>query len=505
MMISRPILILVFFCYGLAFFSMGQIVALESRGGSDERLRHALRPLAAFGIIHGLHEWLEMFLMLEVLPFFTGGELLWEGIRVALLSFSFLSLAAFGASLLSPNPSIRRLSLLLPLVQATLWSLGLLIMRGRFTVDSGLWDVADVWTRYILGIPASLVACAGLIAQQRAFRLAGMAQFGRDSLWAAISLAWYGLVGQLFTRYSPLPPSTFLNQNLFLVLFGFPVQVLRAVAAGAAAAFVVRFLRAFEVENLQKMAALNAARLQAAEDREALRGDLLRQVVGAQEAERQRVARELHDETGQALTAIGLGLRGVARQVRSDKDNARPRLQQLEALVSHSLTELQRLIADLRPSHLDDLGLPAALRWYAGEIETRTGMPVVLEVRGPTRPISAPVKIALFRVAQEALNNAVKHAGPTEVCMELDFGEKEVSLSLRDNGIGFDPQQKDGGRRSSWGLIGMRERASLLGGEFHIESAPGRGTLVRVRIPYQTNNYGMQVEKSDEDPIAVGG
>jgi signal transduction histidine kinase len=171
--------------------------------------------------------------------------------------------------------------------------------------------------------------------------------------------------------------------------------------------------------------------------------------------------------------------------------------------VSHSLTELQRLIADLRPSHLDDLGLPAALRWYIGEIETRTGLRVALEVGGQVRPISAPVKIALFRVAQEALNNAVKHAGPTEICMKLNFGEEDVTLNLQDNGIGFDPERTRLAGRSSWGLLGMRERAALLGGEFQLDSAPGRGTLVCVTIPYQTDYNGAEAEKRDDDTIAA--
>jgi hypothetical protein len=144
---SRSNLALVFFLYGLAFFSMGMIVWLERGRGSDRRLRHALLPLAAFGLIHGIHEWQEMFQILGLLPAQETAELLWEGLRLALLAFSFLSLAAFGASLLSPNERIRRISLLLPLAMAAIWVFGLLIMRGRYTIQSGLLDMVDVWTR----------------------------------------------------------------------------------------------------------------------------------------------------------------------------------------------------------------------------------------------------------------------------------------------------------------------------------------------------------------------
>ncbi len=501
---SRPILLLVYFFYGLAFFSMGTIVALERGRGSDRRLRHALRPLAVFGIVHGLHEWIEVFILLQALPFYDGGELAWSALRLALQAFSFLSLTAFGSSLLSATERTRRLSLLLPLGQVAIWGFGLLIMRGRYPFMTELWDVASVWTRYVLGIPASLFACAGLIAQQRAFRLTGMYQFGRDSLWAAIAFAWYGLVGQLFTNTSVLPPSNVINQQLFLEIFGFPIQIVRALAAGAASAFVVRFLRAFEVENQRKIAELQELRLQAAVEREALRGDLLRRVVAAQESERQRVARELHDETGQALTAIGLGLRGVTGTVLNNPNRAVQTLQHLEGLVSHSLVELQRLIADLRPSHLDDLGISAALRWYAGEINKRLNLQVSVQTLGDEITLRPPVKITLFRVVQEALNNVAKHASATQTSVTLVFENNEVSVTVRDNGRGFNADLVEKEQRSSWGLLGMRERTTLLGGDFKISTAPGKGTEIKVKIPYQIDENTDEVGLN-ENSIVIGG
>lgn len=484
-MFTREALLLVFSLYALAFFSMGLIVALESGRTTDERLRSALRPLAAFGIIHGVHEWLEVFLTLGALPFSREAALLYEALGVALLSFSFLSLSAFGASLLSPTLNIRRLSLLLPLTQGAIWGFGSLLLKNSLTIDTGLFDAADVWSRYILGIPSSLVASAGLIAQQRAFRQAGMAQFGRDSLWAAIAFAWYGVLGQIFTRVSPIPPSTFLNEVYFLSTFGFPIQVVRALAAGAAAAFVVRFLRASEVEKQRQIAMLQEARLHEAEQRELLRGEMLRRIVAAQEAERQRIARELHDETGQALTALGLGLRGLSNALTQNPKNAAQNLRRLEGLVSQSLTELQRLIADLRPSHLDDLGLPAALRWYAGEVQQRTTLIVQVHILGNECPLPAPVKIALFRVVQEALNNIVKHASAHRVNVQMMYGEHEVSIQIADDGKGFALDNTSPRKRPTWGLLGMRERAALLGGWVNIQSEPGVGTVVEVVIPYQ--------------------
>jgi len=237
-----------------------------------------------------------------------------------------------------------------------------------------------------------------------------MFQFGRDSLWAAIAFFWYGLIGQIFARASLLPPSDVINQGLFLELFGFPVQLLRASAAIVASFFVIRFLRAFEVETKRQIVDLQAAQLEEAQRREALRRDILRRIVGAQEAERQRIARELHDETGQALTAIGLGLRGVATTLRQDVDKAAHNLRQLEGPVTHSLDELQRLIADLRPSHLDDLGLAATLRWFVTELQNRSELDIDLVFLGDKHSLPMEVKTALFRIIQEALTNVHKHA-----------------------------------------------------------------------------------------------
>lgn len=491
----------VFFLYGLAFFAMALAIWVEIGRCSDARLRQALRPLAAFGFLHGFHEWIEMFLDIYMGPGQMGADLLWESLRLGILAFSFLSLTAFGASLLAPNERMLRVSLMVPIVQAAVWGFGVLLLKDRYPAFPEMWDVVEVWSRYILGVVAALLAAAGLVAQQRAFRQAGMARFGQDSLWAAVAFAWYGVVGQMITRSSPLPPSNLINQTVFTETFGFPVQLLRAVAAGVAAIFVIRFLRSFEVGVQREMAELQAARLREARRREELRGEVLRRVVEAQESERQRIARELHDETGQALTAIGMGLRSVSTWLGRNPGKADQNLKHLEKLVDHSLNELQRLIADLRPSQLDDLGLLAALRWYINDLKGRVPLDIHLEVLGERRDIPSAVKIAIFRVAQEALTNVVKHADADQAGVRLSFQENAVGLEISDDGSGFDPAMLRNPNRPSWGLIGMQERASLLGGDLHIETTIGEGTCVRVRLPIPEEAD----EIGDEDETAVGG
>ncbi len=491
-----PSIIPIYFFYGLAFFSMGLLVMLEGGRASDVRLRRALRPLAAFGLVHAANEWLEMY---QAVADFGGrsfpGWLV--GLRLGMLAFSFVSLAAFGSYLMAVSPNGWRLTLLVPLGLETIWVFGLLILRQHYEIPD-LWNVADNWTRYALAIPAAVFAAVGLVVQQRIFRRAGLVSFGRDALWAAVAFGWYGLVGQLFTHKSPLPPSNLINQELFTQLFGIPVQAFRALMAVVAAFFVIRFLRAFQVESERHINNLQEARLKESEQREALKGELYKRIVAAQESERQRIARELHDETGQALTAIGMGLRSLEGGVKNSKqERTKQNLRQLEALTDHSLNELQRLIADLRPSHLDDLGLSSALRWYAGNVQERTKLDVQVEILGNEPEVASPVKTALFRIFQEALTNVVKHAHARTVRISLTYSPQEIHARVSDDGQGFTPGSVESAARVPWGLRGMQERASLLGGKLNVYSKPGEGTTVEVSVPYQQ-------EESHENPAIIG-
>ncbi len=478
--------VLVYSVYGLAFFSMGLALLLEGRRGSDLRLRQALRPLAAFAFLHAFHEWIEAYDRLGLLPGQEALPQIWDAILLGMLAFSFLSLAAFGSQLLAADESRRRLSLLVPIVMAAIWGIGLLFIRDITSFAGGLFEAAEVWTRYVLAVPASLLAVAGLIAQQRAFRRAGMVRFGRDCLYAAIAFAWYGLVGQIFVHTSPLPPSNVVNQELFLQIFGFPIQVLRAVAAVVIAVFITRVLRSFDVETQRRIAELQAAQLEEAHRREELRGELLKRVVAAQEAERQRIARELHDATGQSLTAIGLGLSSVLTNYqRHEPELVEQRMHELLELNSKTLDELRHLIADLRPSHLDDLGLASTLRWYAKELQQRVPFEIHVEITGDEQPLDSAMNTALFRVAQEALTNIIKYAQSRTAWIHLQYEAQEVKLEVKDDGVGFDAATQARAGRSTWGLLGMQERAELLGGHFVLRTQPGAGTCVQVTIPYQ--------------------
>ncbi len=477
-------LILIYFVYGLAFFCLGIAVLLEGDRSLDERLRLALRPLAVFGILHGINEWMDMFKRIEPLQDNPAGEAIFFFANITILAFSFLSLSGFGFSLLAPNMRIRRLSLLAPLFLAAIWAFGLNILSGKYHIMPGFCQVACAWTRYAIGIPAALAASIGLVAQQRNFRQAGMAKFGRDSLVASIAFAWYG-IAQFFVAPSRLPPSTFINEELFEHWFNFPVQLLRAGLAVVIAVYVIRFMRSFDTEIQQQISHLQKLQLDEAQKREEMRGGLIKQIVAAQEAERQRIARELHDETGQSLTAIGLGLRGISTQIGNENTKVTQNMRKLEAMTTNSLNELQRMIANLRPAHLDDLGLAAAIRWYVNDLRNHTDIDIHLKFEGDEVKVSDEVKIALYRIIQEAITNAIKHSQATNVFINLNFLDKRVMVEIEDDGVGMDMSRFNTQKHSSWGLLGMQERTKLLNGSFIIDSKVGRGFRISASLPYK--------------------
>jgi signal transduction histidine kinase len=205
--------------------------------------------------------------------------------------------------------------------------------------------------------------------------------------------------------------------------------------------------------------------------------DALRRVVDAQELERRRLARELHDETGQALTSILLGLRSLEETLQTDASRAATA--ELRELVVATLQDVRRLAVELRPSVLDDFGLVAALENLTSSFTQQTGIQVDFGAALGERRVPGEVETALYRIVQESLTNVVKHARARRVSISLTRMEGSVKAVIEDDGQGFDPAAPDGGH----GLIGMRERLALLGGRLQVESGPDGGTTIAAEVP----------------------
>jgi signal transduction histidine kinase len=206
--------------------------------------------------------------------------------------------------------------------------------------------------------------------------------------------------------------------------------------------------------------------------------DSLRRVVEAQELERRRLARELHDETGQALTSILLGLKAL--EERTADPASRAATEELRELVVSTLQDVRRLAVELRPSALDDFGLVAALERLTASFTEQTGISVDFQTALADERLPEEVETALYRIVQESLTNVVKHARARRVSILLARKGSTVKAVVEDDGQGFDTVEQTG---DGYGLVGMRERLALLGGRLEVESGRGGGTTIAAEVP----------------------
>ncbi|HEY82663.1 MAG TPA: GAF domain-containing protein [Dehalococcoidia bacterium] len=265
-----------------------------------------------------------------------------------------------------------------------------------------------------------------------------------------------------------------------------------------------RKVRSFSQQEVQLLTALghqlgiaieNAQLYRELQLKEQIRTELLRQLISAQEDERRRVARELHDVTSQALATLAVRLEALTTQSRLKAKDIANQLEGIKSLLASTSKEVHRLIYDLRPSLLDDLGLPAALRSCAHNALDAAGVEVHLEVIGQERRLPPQVEIALFRIAQEAITNIACHARAESAYLSLEFNDESIGLQIEDDGVGFDPSHvfsSPAGTSKGVGLLGMKERAELLGGTFTIDTRPGGGTRVAVEIPVKWGEGDVQ-------------
>lgn len=210
--------------------------------------------------------------------------------------------------------------------------------------------------------------------------------------------------------------------------------------------------------------------------------DIGMSVIRVQEEERRRVAREIHDGPAQLLANVVLRIDVCLRLLDQDRERLRQELSQLKELVRVSLQDVRKVIFDLRPMALDDLGLVPALRAYVKEYQSRTGVEVDLASFGADRRFDPALEIAAFRTVQEALTNVARHSGASRAQVTVEVRQGELRATVQDNGAGFDPAV-EGRREGSFGLTGMAERARVLGGRLEVESQPGQGTRLQFVVP----------------------
>jgi signal transduction histidine kinase len=293
---------------------------------------------------------------------------------------------------------------------------------------------------------------------------------------------------------------------VMLTAYDTPEMVEEASAAGAGA-YLIKPPNAREIEHaitiamarfddMMELRRLNAElqaeiaeRKRAEEEVTKHRRDLQSlsaQLINAQEAERKRISQELHDEMGQALTAMSINLAAIEKELPSElAPTTRERLAETSVLADQTLEQVRELSLDLRPSMLDDLGLVPTLRWYVNRYAQRLKLEVEFEAVDLEERLTAEMETVLYRVVQEALTNVARHAQANRVHIHLEHKEFKVHAFVEDDGQGFDLQEVAGREalERGAGLLGIRERVASLGGRFSLWSRPGQGTRLTIEIP----------------------
>lgn len=492
---------LVFFIYGLAFFSMGLALFLESGRISSLLESRSWLPLAAFGLIHGSHEWLEMFLdKSEWLVVRYPIQIVW--LRLGLLALSFVCLIIFGLARLRPQHRVPFNQMIGWWIAVGIYTILVVFWGLTYRVSHADWPShIDASLRYLLAVPGAGLAGAALSRQATAVRSQGQRGMSTSLYWASWGFMIYALT-QAVVPPLDIFPANLLNTVTFTQLVGFPIQVVRAAMAILITVALIKFIQLVELEHQQQFLAAQQARLEALDqvrrelvERESLRKRLIRHIVTAQEEERARIAREIHDETSQVLTAFSLHLAALRERL-VENPQAVEQISHLQELSRRMSQGLYGLVHDLRPSQLDDLGLIPAFRYLCGELQKRYDLEVRLDIEGQVERMPSLVETALYRVAQEALTNVVRHSRVKEAVMRLVFSPDSVTLRITDQGRGFDPERKLTPPHG-WGLAGMRERAESVSGQLNLTSSPGQGTMVEMIVP-ATSLDNLSEAVSDE-------
>jgi signal transduction histidine kinase len=523
--------IIVLTIYGEVFFVMGLAIALQSRRRSALALAGPLPWLAAFAFVHGFVEWGYLFIPLQ--SSYLPGPVV-EALLVAQLilkAASFALLLQFGAELLlaaeragpmgtapEHEPGSRRLPALpwlrvVPSLALGLWAVGTVAVSAtaaaHFAIDTSPWldvtgigdslravgtplAVGDVMARYMLAIPGAVAAMVGLTRNAAALGPALRPPVGTSLRLAVVALGAYGVVGGAIGMPVPFLPGSVVNSSSILSTLGVPVEVLRSLAGLAIAIAVIRMRELFEQETDRALA--DARR----------RETLLR--------ERERIGRDLHDGIIQSIYAVGLHLEEAQASLtadaaaaadaagiggaRTDEEPAeggtgrvtgpRGRLRIAMGELNRIVVDLRAYIFDLRSASLESLDPQEIVSSVADELRANTLVSVELTVTGdPGPPLTPEQAEQLRQIVHEAFSNVLRHARARHVWVALGFAGRALTLEIRDDGVGYDPEHAARRNRpgATQGLDNLRRRAEILGATLQLEGLPGRGAAVSLTMP----------------------
>jgi len=456
--------IILYFVYGLVFFTTGLVTALQWRRQSNLELARPLPWLAAFGIAHGLNEWGYIFVPLQALYLDDIVVRLMIITHLLLLAASFFFLFQFGVELLVPLLPGHNWLRALPSAMLLLWGVAV-FLRGAIAQESlnVLVAIGDSWSRYLLAFPGAILSSFGLFRQAQYMRLMELRRIATYLTGAAIAFLIYALVGGLIVPTAPVFPANLLNYSLLAATIQIPAPVFRSLCGLAMAFFVTRSLEVFEVETDRRIALMERAQILA--------------------ADRERIGRELHDGIVQNIYAAGLGLEEAHHLTAEDPVGAQKQIRTVMDALNITIQDIRRYIFDLQLAE-QNRALEAILETLVSELRVETLLDVRLEVMGKRCCWLDSQQVAhVTQIAREALSNVVQHASATRVTVSLSYLGYATQLAVVDNGKGVALNAIHNNTHQGQGITNMRNRALLLGGELVIDSQPGQGFRLQLTLP----------------------
>ena len=450
---------IILFAYGLVFFVLGLAILFQSRRYSRLDLARSLSWLAAFGLLHGLYEWGELFSPFQERYLARPAILLLNVGHLVFFGLSALCLFEFGLALLRPSGQAYWLRYV-PAILFIVWSLFCFVALPQLMNDPVEWhSTTEALARYGLAFPAALLAAYSL-RQQTFERISplNVPRIVNMLRVAGVALALYAVFGGLIPPPVTFFPGNVLNEKTFEQAFGVPPLVFQS-AIGLV--LMVAFIHALDVFDVE-----TARRIETMEQQQILN------------AERDRIARDLHDGVIQKVYTAGL-LVTSAQQHAAPESAIATRLNTAAAVLNDAIGDLRRNIGELHPTAPEET-LSAALRRLVSDPRFRSLVDIVLDLDLPEPDPLAPARAEhVVAIVTEALSNVVRHAQARQVTITARHSETRLSIVVKDNGIGLSPTAVPG-----YGLRNMHDRAKLLSGQLSVTDN-NKGTTVQLEIPWK--------------------
>jgi signal transduction histidine kinase len=453
---------LIYFAYGLIFFTLGLAIALQTRRSSRLDLARSLRWLASFAFLHAFNEWGDLFIPIQAEHLSRPIVELLYGIQLLLLASSFACLFQFGVALLSPQGRGKWLRAVPAAV------MGVWLFFTFFILLPTAWDLVswhhtgDALARYFIAFPGAAVAAYAL--RDNTFRRIAplnVPAIVRNLRVAGIALFFYALLAGFIPPPVSFFPGSVVNAASFDTLVGVPPLIFRSLAAFVLAVTVIRALEIFQVEADRRIEQLEQSHIIA--------------------AERGRIARELHDGAIQKVYTAGLLVQSAARlaEPRSDLAN---RLERALSALNDSIVDLRGNLTELHTvTEPREKTLDAALERLASDPHYNSLVAVSLETHLPaTHSLSSTQLEHVVAIVGEALANVARHAQARHVSLDARNMDGRLQVTVHDDGIGYAP-----GAGAGYGIRNMRDRARLLNGQLEVDGVENRGTTVTLTIPWQ--------------------